>query len=252
MERPPSRDGPRQQPADRSGRRGSRVHGSAAAGACLRQPIYLRCSRRIWPSHRSSCGEYDIIRSVTRSAKINAFLRGHYTYYGVAGNPPCLVKVYCAVERYWRRMLRSRSWAGRRLTWEKYHQIQSKDAVIETKAAPPICGVAGPCSAVKHLPKSLVREIRTLLLWKLEARDRLRRPGGRGAILVPRPSGTIIRAQIGRSGKRVRTVCAANSLNNRSGFGMWRLPRCTRERSRVRKRQFGMTSTRRPSRMRSG
>ena len=28
----------------------------------------------------------------------------------------CLVKLYRAVERYWRRMLRSRSWAGRRLT----------------------------------------------------------------------------------------------------------------------------------------
>ena len=39
---------------------------------------------------------------------------------------------------------------------------QSKDAVTETKAAPPICGVAGSCSAVKHLPKSVVREICTL------------------------------------------------------------------------------------------
>jgi hypothetical protein len=34
---------------------------------------------------------------------------------------------------------------------------QSKDAVTETKAAPPICGVAGSCSAVNHLPKSVVR-----------------------------------------------------------------------------------------------
>ena len=45
--------------------------------------------------------------------EINAFLRGHYAYYGVAGNLRCLVKVYRAVERYWHRMLRSRSWAGR-------------------------------------------------------------------------------------------------------------------------------------------
>src|ERR1700751_4686468 len=44
--------------------------------------------------------------------EINAFLRGHYAYYGVAGNLRCLVKVHRAVERYWRRMLRSRSWAG--------------------------------------------------------------------------------------------------------------------------------------------
>jgi hypothetical protein len=31
----------------------------------------------------------------------NAFLRGHYAHYGVAGN---LVKVHRAVERYWHRM----------------------------------------------------------------------------------------------------------------------------------------------------
>jgi hypothetical protein len=28
--------------------------------------------------------------------EINAFLRGHYAYYGVAGNLRCLVKVYRA------------------------------------------------------------------------------------------------------------------------------------------------------------
>ena len=46
--------------------------------------------------------------------EINAALRGHYAYYGVAGNLRSLVKVYRVVERYWRRMLCSRSWAGRR------------------------------------------------------------------------------------------------------------------------------------------
>ena len=51
--------------------------------------------------------------------EINAVLRGHYAYYGVAGNIRSLVKVYRVVERYWRRMLCSRSWAGRRLTWER-------------------------------------------------------------------------------------------------------------------------------------
>ena len=39
---------------------------------------------------------------------------------------------------------------------------QREDAVTETKAAPPLPGVAGSCSAVNHLPKSVVREIRTL------------------------------------------------------------------------------------------
>ena len=61
------------------------------------------------------------------------FLRGHYAYYGVAGNLRCLVKVYRAVERYWHRMLRSRSWAGRRLTWEKYHQIKARTPLLKPK-----------------------------------------------------------------------------------------------------------------------
>ena len=65
--------------------------------------------------------------------EINAFLRGHYAYYGVAGNLRCLVKVYRAVERYWHRMLRSRSWAGRRLTWEKYHQIKARTPLLTPK-----------------------------------------------------------------------------------------------------------------------
>src|SRR4029077_9798091 len=65
--------------------------------------------------------------------EINAFLRGHYAYYGVAGNLRCLVKVYRAVERYWRKMLRSRSWAGRRLTWEKYNQIKARMPLLKPK-----------------------------------------------------------------------------------------------------------------------
>ena len=51
-----------------------------------------------------------------QAGEINIVLRGHYAYYGVAGNLRSLVKVYRAVERHWRKMLRSRSWAGRRLT----------------------------------------------------------------------------------------------------------------------------------------
>jgi len=65
--------------------------------------------------------------------EINAFLRGHYAYYGVAGNLRGLVKVYRVGERYWHRMLRSRSWAGRRLTWEKYHQIKARTPLLKPK-----------------------------------------------------------------------------------------------------------------------
>ena len=58
--------------------------------------------------------------------ELNAFLRGHYAYYGVAGNIRSLFKVYRAVERYWRKMLCSRSRAGRCLTWGVFNQIKER------------------------------------------------------------------------------------------------------------------------------
>jgi len=65
--------------------------------------------------------------------EINAVLRGHYGYYGVAGNLRSLGKVYRVVERYWRRMLCSRSWAGRRLNWEAYNQIKERTPLLTPK-----------------------------------------------------------------------------------------------------------------------
>src|SRR5271169_5367894 len=65
--------------------------------------------------------------------EINAALRGHYAYYGVAGNLRSLVKVYRVVERYWRRMLCSRSWAGRRLTWDTFNQIKERTPLLPPK-----------------------------------------------------------------------------------------------------------------------
>ncbi|WP_003544826.1 group II intron maturase-specific domain-containing protein [Desulfotomaculum nigrificans] len=44
--------------------------------------------------------------------KINEMLRGHYNYYGMGGNRKSLLRVYCIVEEYWRKMLCSRSWKG--------------------------------------------------------------------------------------------------------------------------------------------
>jgi hypothetical protein len=85
--------------------------------------------------------------------EINAVLRGHYAYYGVAGNLRSLVKVYRVVERYRRRMLCSRSWAGSRLG--RIQPDQRTDTVADTKTAPPISGAAETCSAVSQLPKSV-------------------------------------------------------------------------------------------------
>ena len=66
-------------------------------------------------------------------SEINAVLRGHYAYYGVAGNIRALLKVYRVVERYWCRMLRSRSWAAGRLTWDTFHQIKQRTPLLRPK-----------------------------------------------------------------------------------------------------------------------
>ena len=66
-------------------------------------------------------------------SEINAVLRGHYAYYGVAGNIRSLRKVYRVVERYWFRMLRSRSWAAGRLTWDVFNQIKQRTPLLQPK-----------------------------------------------------------------------------------------------------------------------
>src|SRR5208282_2850113 len=43
---------------------------------------------------------------------LHQMLRGHYAYYGIAGNFRARQRVHRAVERYWRKMLSSRSWKG--------------------------------------------------------------------------------------------------------------------------------------------
>ena len=55
--------------------------------------------------------------------EINQVLRGHYAYYGLGGNYRSLVKIYNIAERYWRRMLSSRSRKGN-VTWEKFQKIK--------------------------------------------------------------------------------------------------------------------------------
>jgi RNA-directed DNA polymerase len=55
--------------------------------------------------------------------RLNQTLRGHYAYYGLAGNWRSLHRVYRFVERYWHKMLCSRSWAAR-LTWEVFHRLR--------------------------------------------------------------------------------------------------------------------------------
>ncbi|MBI1899385.1 MAG: group II intron reverse transcriptase/maturase, partial [Acidobacteria bacterium] len=52
--------------------------------------------------------------------QLNQVLRGHYAYYGIAGNIRALQRVHRTVERYWRKMLSSRSWKGE-VRWKAFH-----------------------------------------------------------------------------------------------------------------------------------
>ena len=57
--------------------------------------------------------------------RLNRFLRGHYAYYGIGGNIRRLQKVYRTVERYWRKMLSSRSRKGK-VTWDAFQKIKAR------------------------------------------------------------------------------------------------------------------------------
>ena len=56
---------------------------------------------------------------------LNRVLRGHYAYYGIAGNLRSLRKVYRFVEHYWHKMLCSRSRKGH-VRWEDFQRIQQR------------------------------------------------------------------------------------------------------------------------------
>ena len=55
--------------------------------------------------------------------KINQVLRGHYAYYGVGGNFKSLFKIHRFAERYWQKMLCSRSQKSY-ITWERFQSLK--------------------------------------------------------------------------------------------------------------------------------
>lgn len=63
---------------------------------------------------------------------LNPMLRGHYAYYGIAGNIRALQRVHRAVERYWRIMLSSRSWKGQ-IWWKQFQQIKERFPLVRPK-----------------------------------------------------------------------------------------------------------------------
>jgi DNA invertase Pin-like site-specific DNA recombinase len=71
--------------------------------------------------------------SIREQANIlNPMLRGHYAYYGIAGNIRALQRAHRVVERYWRILLSSRSWQGQVL-WKQFQQIKDRFPLVRPK-----------------------------------------------------------------------------------------------------------------------
>ena len=74
---------------------------------------------------------YDLMRRMRhlpvreQALNLNRLLRGHYAYFGVAGNFRALQRIARAVERYWRKMLSSRSRKGS-VPWEVFYQVKTR------------------------------------------------------------------------------------------------------------------------------
>ena len=71
-----------------------------------------------------------------QAEQINQGLRGHYAYYGIAGNVGSLLGVYRHVERYWREMLSSRSQKGK-VRWEVFLAIKRRYPLQRPKLSLP-------------------------------------------------------------------------------------------------------------------
>jgi len=71
---------------------------------------------------------------------INSVLRGHYNYYGMAGNLKSLFRIYLRTEQYWRRMLSSRCSKGY-VNWEKFQSIKKTFPLLQPKLSIPYTGL---------------------------------------------------------------------------------------------------------------
>jgi RNA-directed DNA polymerase len=71
-----------------------------------------------------------------QSEEINQVLRGHYAYYGLGGNLGSLRKIHRFAERYWHRMLGSRSQKSH-ITWERFHFLKGLFPLQQPKLSVP-------------------------------------------------------------------------------------------------------------------
>jgi len=81
--------------------------------------------------HRSLAHFQDLMRRMfhlpirEQVINLNRVLRGHYAYYGIAGNFRALLRIYRAVECSWRKILGRRSREGA-VSWEALHRIKER------------------------------------------------------------------------------------------------------------------------------
>ena len=81
--------------------------------------------------------------SVAEQAKqINQILRGHYAYYGIGGNLRSLQKLYRIAERYWHKMLCSRSRKSY-VPWQKFQQMKLNAPLQQPRLSLPYAAMKG-------------------------------------------------------------------------------------------------------------
>ncbi|MHC1762531.1 MAG: group II intron maturase-specific domain-containing protein [Negativicutes bacterium] len=68
--------------------------------------------------------------------RINQILRGHYNYYGLAGNLKALFQVYERSKLHWRKLLGTRSQKSY-VSWEEYQGILSHFPLLRPKLSIP-------------------------------------------------------------------------------------------------------------------
>jgi RNA-directed DNA polymerase len=71
-----------------------------------------------------------------QAERINQILRGHYNYYGMAGNIKALYRVYEKVKSYWRKMLSSRSQKSY-INWDEFQRIRELFPILRPKLSIP-------------------------------------------------------------------------------------------------------------------
>jgi group II intron reverse transcriptase/maturase len=73
---------------------------------------------------------------VEQAERINQILRGHYNYYGLAGNVKSLYRVYEKAKCYWRKMLGSRSQKSY-IPWARFQEIIERFPLLRPKLSIP-------------------------------------------------------------------------------------------------------------------